>query len=141
MQSLSGAGIEVELEGGSLHPKLRWSSTAQGRGPCPTWLYLELPAAVFVDPYELSRLGYVHQLHGPVDLESPEWMSSATTALVRLDGRAGAVPLHLRYLRMDGDSADTRGRQVELRSPVLHQACGRADAKEQCFDGMLMYAV
>ena len=110
--------------------QLAWSPALAG---CRLLLYERLPAGVYVDPYQLTRLhGNHHRVLGPVDIEAMahdaswldvlSWISLNVTEGEKPDQITVEVtlPIHGRYHRADETE---RVASVYLESPRLFLGC------------------
>lgn len=102
---------------------------------CSLHLSLQLPAHLFVDPYELDRYSasYSFQISGPSNLEAPVFIvdSSDTTLLLNItltdhggNGQIAVidVPLHSRYGRPLRGHA-TGIHNIVMTAPTVFWAC------------------
>ena len=110
--------------------QLPWSPVLSG---CRLLLYERLPAGVYVDPYQLTRLhGNQHRVLGPVDIEAMAhtagWLDVLSWADLNFtEGEKPSqvtaevtVPLHGRYHRADETE---RIASVYLESPRIFLGC------------------
>ncbi|XP_068135257.1 phosphatidylinositol-glycan biosynthesis class X protein [Hyperolius riggenbachi] len=115
---------------------------------CRIVLRESIPSGLFVDPYQLSSLQQQNLTEAvlltSVDVEAPEYLSTAHTALVymRPDDTCSncyisTVPVHARYHR---PSSHTHQVSVHLQNPQLLIRCSKEFLQSGCPNHLLVEA-
>ncbi|KAG0637236.1 PIG family protein [Tuber brumale] len=128
-----------------LHPKLKVSihdpvkPPPNGGNQCTLNAYFTLPAALFIDKYQLSSdnqqlldslsIKRIKAISGETDLEAPVWTREkwGSRVLIEVDTKKGEngveleLPLHLRYLEPRYGGTTTK---VDFAWPSVFWACG-----------------